>query len=210
MTTRLIILLLFATLLFEGATAQHEHPTSSEYEWPTDPLVSKKLDAWQDLKFGMIIHWGLYAEAGIIESWSLCSEEWISRDSTANYPTYKKWYWDLSKKFNPQKFDPQQWGLRKATPAGKEINQPGNIFLIKRNTTMTMAEKKDFSQFERDELLIVLNDLQDELVQKKLSLRETRNRLHIARRKIKTLKETVGFQRRRIVDLYKSQGNVAA
>ena len=70
---------------------------------------------------------------------------------------------------------------------------------------MPPADKKDFSQFERNELLIVLNDLQDELLQKKMSLRDVRSRLHIARRKIKTLKETVGFQRKRIVDLYRSQ-----
>ena len=30
------------------------------YEWPTD-TVRTKLDHWQDLKFGMIIHWGLYS-----------------------------------------------------------------------------------------------------------------------------------------------------
>ncbi len=88
---------------------QHLHPTSAQYQWPTNPLVSKKLETWRDQKFGMIIHWGLYAEAGIIESWSLCSEEWISRDSSSDYAEYKKWYWDLSKKFNPVKFNPGQW-----------------------------------------------------------------------------------------------------
>src|SRR5687767_6099805 len=75
--------------------AQHGHPTSLQYQPPTDPLVSSKLEKWQDLKFGMIIHWGLYAEAGIIESWSLCSEDWVSRDSTSNYGDYKEWYWNL-------------------------------------------------------------------------------------------------------------------
>ncbi|HEY0653613.1 MAG TPA: alpha-L-fucosidase [Chryseosolibacter sp.] len=97
--------------------AQHEHPTSAQYIWPTDPLVSQKLDAWRDLKFGMIIHWGLYAEAGIIESWSICSEEWISRDSTADYAKYKEWYWGLSKQFNPQQFNPEQWA-QAASDAG--------------------------------------------------------------------------------------------
>ena len=104
-----IICFLFFSSAIISAIAQHHHPTSATYQWPGDTLVRKKLDAWQDLKFGMIIHWGLYAEAGIIESWSLCSEEWISRDSTADYAEYKKWYWGLSKKFNPEKFDPEQW-----------------------------------------------------------------------------------------------------
>jgi alpha-L-fucosidase len=57
------------------------HQQSIEYEWPEDPLVKEKLDKWQDLKFGMIIHWGLYAVPGIVESWQLCSEDWVGRDS---------------------------------------------------------------------------------------------------------------------------------
>ncbi|MET0299054.1 MAG: alpha-L-fucosidase, partial [Flavitalea sp.] len=85
------------------------HPSSAKYEWPTDPLVKDKLEKWRDQKFGIIIHWGLYAVPGIIESWSLCSEDWITRDSNSNYEEYKKWYWGLKDKFNPVKFDPQQW-----------------------------------------------------------------------------------------------------
>lgn len=66
---------LFNFLFSLPALAQPEtHPTSQEYQWPGDPLVKEKLDKWQDQKFGMIIHWGLYAVPGIIESWSLCSE----------------------------------------------------------------------------------------------------------------------------------------
>jgi len=85
------------------------HPASSTYQSPTDPLVKAKLEQWQDLKFGMIIHWGLYAVPGMIESWSLCSENWIERDSTSDYGDYKKWYWGLKDQFNPQRFDPDQW-----------------------------------------------------------------------------------------------------
>jgi alpha-L-fucosidase len=49
-----------------------------------------ELDHWQDLKFGMIIHWGLYAVPGIVESWALCSENWVERDSTIAYDDFKK------------------------------------------------------------------------------------------------------------------------
>src|SRR5690606_37672535 len=66
--------------LLTASLAQEVHPTSSEYQWPEDPLVRKKLETWRDQKFGMIIHWGIYAEAGIVESWSICSEDWIERD----------------------------------------------------------------------------------------------------------------------------------
>src|SRR5688500_15531954 len=103
-STKLLISSLTCLLFLNLATAQHAHPTSATYQLPADPLVKNKLETWRDQKFGMIIHWGLYAEAGIVESWTLCSEDWISRDSTSDYAEYKKGYWGLSKKFNPEKF----------------------------------------------------------------------------------------------------------
>ena len=77
------------------------HQQSATYEWPEDPLVRAKLEKWQDQKFGIIMHWGLYAVPGIIESWALCSEDWIERDSTMGYDDFKNWYWGLKKDFNP-------------------------------------------------------------------------------------------------------------
>ncbi|MBL0741117.1 alpha-L-fucosidase [Chryseolinea lacunae] len=85
------------------------HQQSTQYEAPEDPLVKANLERWRDQKFGMIIHWGLYAVPGIIESWALCSEDWISRDSTIAYDDFKKWYWGKNKEFNPVKFNPDQW-----------------------------------------------------------------------------------------------------
>ena len=77
--------------------AQYVHERSDQYTPPEDSLVIQKLHHWQDQKFGMLIHWGLYSVAGIVESWSICSEEadWIPRDSTMAYEDYKKWYWGL-------------------------------------------------------------------------------------------------------------------
>ncbi len=97
-----------------GQNADQANPDldlSAAYTPPTDSLVLTKLDQWQDLKFGMIIHWGLYSVPGIVESWSICSEdeEWIPRDSTMRYDDYKRWYWDLNQRFNPVSFNPEQW-----------------------------------------------------------------------------------------------------
>jgi alpha-L-fucosidase len=117
--------------------AQHDHPTSSQYQWPAEENVRKKLEAWQDLKFGMIIHWGLYAQAGIIESWSLCSEEWISRDSTADYAKYKEWYWNLMNDFNPQHFDPDQWAS-----AAKAAGMGYVVFTTKHHDGFNMFDTK--------------------------------------------------------------------
>jgi alpha-L-fucosidase len=81
------------------------------YQPPTDTKVVAKLSQWGDKKFGLFMHWGIYSIPGIVESWSINSEDasWIPRDSTRNYEEYKKWYFDLNKQFNPVKFDPTIW-----------------------------------------------------------------------------------------------------
>lgn len=81
------------------------------YKAPSDEKVIAKLSQWGDKKFGLFMHWGIYSIPGIVESWSINSEDvdWIPRDSTKNYDDYKKWYFDLNKQFNPVKFDPTIW-----------------------------------------------------------------------------------------------------
>ncbi|HIS11093.1 MAG TPA: alpha-L-fucosidase [Candidatus Avibacteroides excrementipullorum] len=87
------------------------HETSSEYTAPEDPAVIEKLEQWRDLKFGVLIHWGLYSVPGIVESWSICSEDvdWIRRRDDMSYDEYKQWYWGLKDIFNPVDFDPEAW-----------------------------------------------------------------------------------------------------
>ena len=111
MSQRFNWLLVIAVVITFQANAQNTlHPTSSEYEYPTDPKVVEKLEQWRDQKFGILIHWGIYAVPGIVESWSIVNEDWINRkDTTQSYEEYKKWYWGLSEKFNPTGFDPTQW-----------------------------------------------------------------------------------------------------
>ena len=108
---RKICLVLSALLAFSLAYAQDSDivKQADGYEWPTDPAVLQKLDQWQDLKFGVLMHWGIYATQGMVESWAICNEEWIRRPEGSVYEEYKKWYWDLSKVFNPVKFNPDQW-----------------------------------------------------------------------------------------------------
>ena len=85
------------------------HEQSDGYQWPDDPEVLEKLDAWQDLKFGVLMHWGLYSVPGIVESWNICNEDWIVRPAGSTYEGYKQWYWGLSEEFNPVDFNPAQW-----------------------------------------------------------------------------------------------------
>lgn len=77
------IILMICLLSSTQAGAQtFVHDQSEEYQWPTDTLVVDKLLQWQDLKFGIIMHWGIYSVPGMVESWQLTSEDWITPDTT--------------------------------------------------------------------------------------------------------------------------------
>lgn len=130
-----------------GATAQeqnsfvHEQSKASDYVWPTDPDVLAKIDKWQDQKFGVLFHWGIYSVPGIVESWSICSEDWITRNMD-NYEAYKNWYWGLKDKFNPTKFNPEQWA-----DVMEDAGMKYMIFTTKHHDGFCMFDSKysDFS-----------------------------------------------------------------
>ena len=105
------LLFIVASLSYLSVNAQRDDVVEQAdgYVWPTDEAVLQKLRAWQDLKFGVLIHWGLYAQVGIVESWSIACENWITRDTTQTYEQYKQWYWGLCDTFRPTRFDPSQW-----------------------------------------------------------------------------------------------------
>lgn len=90
-----------------------------DYVPETDPLVVAKLAQWRDWKFGFMMHWGPYSQWGVVESWSICSEDvpWCSRPAGISYVDYKKKYEELPKTFNPVNFDPDAWA-RVAKAAG--------------------------------------------------------------------------------------------
>ena len=120
------------------------HSYSSEYEYPEEKNIREKLEEWQDLKFGVLFHWGLYSVPGIVESWSICSEDvdWISRDSTVAYDEYKRQYWQLIDQFNPTRFNPEQWAR-----VTKEGGMKYMIFTTKHHDGFNLFDTKqtDFS-----------------------------------------------------------------
>lgn len=128
----------------DAADANPDLDLSAQYTPPREADVRAHLDQWQDLKFGMIIHWGLYAVPGIVESWSICSEDedWIPHDSTMDYNAYKQWYWNLNKEFNPRQFDPDQWAASAKNAGMKYV-----VFTTKHHDGFSMYDTKysDFS-----------------------------------------------------------------
>lgn len=116
MTKRIIFIVVMLMLLTAGAQPISEKKDA--YEYPKDPEVRQKLETWRDLKFGFMMHWGIYSQLGIVESWALCSEDQDFQDRGGmDYIEFKKMYFGRIKKFNPRKFDPAPWA-RAAKDAG--------------------------------------------------------------------------------------------
>ncbi|MDR2130295.1 MAG: alpha-L-fucosidase [Odoribacteraceae bacterium] len=136
-------ILLLALLLGGIIPAAPAQPLPA-YTWPREEAVRARLDRWQDLKFGMLVHWGLYSHLGIVESWAICSEEeeWIPRDSSARYDDYKRAYWATIDSFNPTRFDPTAWAR-----AGKRAGMNYLIFTTKHHDGFAMYDTRqsDFS-----------------------------------------------------------------
>ena len=102
----------------------------------TDPVILHRIDQWQDLKFGFMVHWGMYAQWEVVESWSICNEPWINRNG-ADYTEYKQQYQALNKTFNPQKFDAAQWAT-----AAKEAGMKYMVFTTKHHDGFCMFDSK--------------------------------------------------------------------
>ena len=105
------ITVIFIGLLLSGILLTNAQILKQEtVEFETDPVILNKIEQWKDLKFGLLMHWGTYSQWGIVESWSLCSEDedWCRRN-VKNYVDYCRAYVKLKETFNPVHFDPRKW-----------------------------------------------------------------------------------------------------
>ncbi len=134
------IFVAFILLAAARANAQ-QHNISETYVKPEDTLVQQKLAHWQDIKFGLLMHWGTYSEWGIVESWSICPEDegWTQRRGpyAANYFDYVKAYENLQTTFNPTKFDPDKWAA-----AAKNAGMKYVVFTTKHHDGFCMFDTK--------------------------------------------------------------------
>lgn len=80
--------------------------------YPETAMLEKRLEWFQDLKLGVIFHYGLYAQAGIVESWQLSEkDEWAreGRPWRENIKDLHLDYWNQIATFNPEKLDTKKW-----------------------------------------------------------------------------------------------------
>ncbi len=124
---------------------------AQQYFPETDPLILDKLEKWQDLKFGLLMHWGPYSQWGIVESWSLCSEDvgWTQRTKGhyQDYAQYKLDYENLKTTFNPVKFNPANWAK-----AAKAAGMKYVVFTTKHHDGFCMFDSKytDYKITDKD------------------------------------------------------------
>ena len=137
-TSLLFLIPSFVALPTPSSFAQHDAAQEKE----TDPLVLKKLEWFQDLKFGLLMHWGPYSQWGVVESWSLCpeDEEWTQRrgEHAKEYFEYKKAYENLKTTFNPVNFDPEKWAASAVDAGMKYV-----IFTTKHHDGFCMFDTKE-------------------------------------------------------------------
>lgn len=130
-----LIVIVIMIMSWSGLFAQHDE----RYVPDPNPLIQKRLEQWQDIKFGLLMHWGPYSQWGIVESWSICPEDepWCIPDTVKDYFAYKTRYEDLGNTFNPVKFDPVRWAK-----AAKDAGMKYVVFTTKHHDGFCMFDTK--------------------------------------------------------------------
>jgi alpha-L-fucosidase len=106
--------------------------------------IQQRLEEWQDLKFGLLMHWGTYSQWGIVESWSICPEDlsWATGGRkpgvAQDYTGYVQQYEALQKTFNPVQFNPQPWA-----EAAKAAGMRYVVFTTKHHDGFAMFDSKE-------------------------------------------------------------------
>ena len=105
-----------------GLSLGLEAQTPSSPPWAAASVEQKeeRLQWWQHDRFGMFIHWGIYALPA--------RHEWVKKRERISDEDYQK-YFDH---FDPDLYDPREWA-RKAKAAGMKY------VVLTTNTTMGFA-----------------------------------------------------------------------
>jgi alpha-L-fucosidase len=116
---QLLLYLLLTVFLGQNAFSQQKIWDETEEE------KTERLQWWTDARFGMFIHWGLYAQAA--------RHEWVKKRERISDEDYQKYF----EMFNPDLFDPTEWA-KKAKAAGMKY------------AVITSKHHEGFCMFESD------------------------------------------------------------
>lgn len=118
------VILIYACLLASATNLAQEY----QYPMPEYTPSAENLEArkeFQDMKFGMFVHWGIYSVLG--------DGEWAMHNQKIKYDTYKR----LADFFNPQEFNAKEW-VKMAKSAGMKY------------ITITARHHDGFSMFDTE------------------------------------------------------------
>ena len=127
-----------ADLIKQG---MHGCSREDEYVRPQDPLIQERLEWFQDQKLALMMHFGLYSQLGICESWPLSNEdaEW-SREAICwekDEAVFRQQYVSPNKSFNPVCMEPEKWAEMAARNGFKYL-----IFTTKHHDGFCMFDTK--------------------------------------------------------------------
>ena len=87
--------------------------TPDDYVPPPEPEVRDRLEWFKDQKLALMMHFGVYSQLGIYESWPLsdADADWSREqiDWTDDAEAFKRQYWNLWRSFNPVRLQPDKW-----------------------------------------------------------------------------------------------------
>jgi alpha-L-fucosidase len=116
---QLLLFLMLAAILSQPVFSQQKIWDETEEE------KTERLQWWTDARFGMFIHWGLYAQAA--------RHEWVKKRERISDEDYQKYF----EMFNPDLFNPTEWA-KKAKAAGMKY------------AVITSKHHEGFCMFESD------------------------------------------------------------
>ena len=134
-------------------TPASAHPVPAIQDTETQSQRDARMEWWREARFGMFIHWGLYAiPAGIWNGRAIpeSNGEWIMNFAKIPVADYKA----LAAKFNPTKFDADTW-----VAVAKNAGMKYIVITAKHHDGFAMFDSKadpfnivDATPFKRDPL----------------------------------------------------------
>jgi len=104
-------------------------------------LPPERIEWFKDQKLALMMHFGLYSQAGIVESWPLSDADayWSRTDIERDVATngFKDAYYGLNRSFNPVRFRPDAWAEEAANDGFKYV-----IFTTKHHDGFCLYDSK--------------------------------------------------------------------
>src|SRR6266704_826568 len=146
----LLVMVSAASLWGQAAPAEKQSPPAQLPAKQTKEAPNPRLDWWRQARFGMFIHWGLYAiPAGEWKGKPIAGiGEWIMNRAKIPVTEYEQ----LAKQFNPVKFDPDAWA-QMAQDAGMKylvITSKHHDGFAIYHSTVSKYNVVDATPFKRD------------------------------------------------------------